>query len=157
MNNQEETIKCPYCNEDIKKVAKKCKHCQEWIEDRDQERKNPIADGVQKAEYRENISDLVFLIYLGGGGLLGYQLMRTGIVEGYWIIIATAILFLIVALIISNLSEATLGFLGILGSAIGGYFVWTYFGAGWGIGAIMVIFIAITGTKELKETLDAYQ
>jgi hypothetical protein len=82
MNNQEETIKCPYCNEDIKKVAKKCKHCQEWIEDRDQERKNPIADGVQKAEYRESISDLVFLIYLGGGGLLGYQLMRAEIGKG---------------------------------------------------------------------------
>lgn len=30
-------MKCPYCGEEILTVAKKCKHCGEWLEDREYE------------------------------------------------------------------------------------------------------------------------
>lgn len=36
-----DTKKCPYCGEEIKIVATKCKHCGEWLDSREQE---PIAN-----------------------------------------------------------------------------------------------------------------
>lgn len=30
---EQETMKCPYCGEEILAVAKKCKHCGEWIDE----------------------------------------------------------------------------------------------------------------------------
>ncbi len=33
----EETKRCPYCGEEILAVAKKCKHCGEWLDDDDKE------------------------------------------------------------------------------------------------------------------------
>lgn len=35
----EETKNCPYCGEEILAVAKKCKHCGEWLEPKDTEKK----------------------------------------------------------------------------------------------------------------------
>ena len=32
MENALETIKCPYCGEEISANAKKCKHCKEWLD-----------------------------------------------------------------------------------------------------------------------------
>ena len=32
MENKSETIKCPYCGEEISANAKKCKHCKEWLD-----------------------------------------------------------------------------------------------------------------------------
>lgn len=34
---EQETMKCPYCGEEILAVAKKCKHCGEWLEKEDSE------------------------------------------------------------------------------------------------------------------------
>ncbi len=33
----EETKKCPYCGKEILAVAKKCKHCGEWLDSRDKQ------------------------------------------------------------------------------------------------------------------------
>ena len=30
---EQETMKCPYCGEEILAVAKKCKHCGEWLDE----------------------------------------------------------------------------------------------------------------------------
>jgi len=39
----EATKKCPYCNESINLMAKKCKHCEEWLEENNQDlEKEPI-------------------------------------------------------------------------------------------------------------------
>ena len=29
----EKTKKCPYCGEEILAIAKKCKHCSEWLDE----------------------------------------------------------------------------------------------------------------------------
>ena len=34
----EETKRCPYCGEKILAVAKKCKHCGEWLETKESEK-----------------------------------------------------------------------------------------------------------------------
>ena len=34
----EETKRCPYCGEEILAVAKKCKHCGEWMETKEPEK-----------------------------------------------------------------------------------------------------------------------
>lgn len=44
---EQEKIKCPYCGEEILAVAKKCKHCGEWLEE------EALSDDNQ--EYDENV------------------------------------------------------------------------------------------------------
>ena len=39
----EETKRCPYCGEEILAVAKKCKHCGEWLEEDDFPDQEPLA------------------------------------------------------------------------------------------------------------------
>ena len=34
---EQETMKCPYCGEEILAVAKKCKHCGEWLDENESE------------------------------------------------------------------------------------------------------------------------
>ena len=34
---EQETMKCPYCGEEILTIAKKCKHCGEWLEEEEDE------------------------------------------------------------------------------------------------------------------------
>ena len=55
MNNHTETIKCPYCGEDILATAKKCKHCGEWIKEEDSSSKT-IRAAVEEAKWNDDNS-----------------------------------------------------------------------------------------------------
>jgi hypothetical protein len=44
---EQETMKCPYCGEEILAVAKKCKHCGEWLDEEE------IEGEVEETEEKE--------------------------------------------------------------------------------------------------------
>lgn len=46
----EETKRCPYCGEEILAVAKKCKHCGEWLEEKPQQGPNTASKTESKEE-----------------------------------------------------------------------------------------------------------
>lgn len=48
---EQETMKCPYCGEEILAVAKKCKHCGEWL---DEEQNVNIANEQTDEDVNEN-------------------------------------------------------------------------------------------------------
>lgn len=55
--SEKEYIECPYCGEEIRAVAKKCKHCGEWldkdnVDEKDTDRKNTEKeeDGSEKSQ-----------------------------------------------------------------------------------------------------------
>lgn len=41
LNNDPQKIKCPFCGEEILSVAKKCKHCGEWLDDAERTSQTP--------------------------------------------------------------------------------------------------------------------
>lgn len=41
---KQETTRCPYCGEEILAVAKKCKHCGEWLDEENVEEENTEED-----------------------------------------------------------------------------------------------------------------
>lgn len=47
---EQETMKCPYCGEEILAVAKKCKHCGEWLDEEE------IEGEIVETEEEENYS-----------------------------------------------------------------------------------------------------
>ena len=66
---EQETIKCPYCGEEILAIAKKCKHCGEWLnndEEHNEVKKmvpcpicgEMIEEGISKCPHcKESITD----------------------------------------------------------------------------------------------------
>ena len=47
---EQQTKNCPYCGEEILAVAKKCKHCGEWLETKEGDAAVASAEPAQKAE-----------------------------------------------------------------------------------------------------------
>ena len=59
-----ETKTCPYCGEEILAIAKKCKHCGEWLEKKKEEQPKESIKPTQKDEdYKLTASDVLGCIW----------------------------------------------------------------------------------------------
>lgn len=83
------TISCPFCGEDIKPTAKKCKHCGEWLDkvsgregtgyvERGSAEARSVTRGLKEKEYQDTM--------LGCGGFLALCLSVGAGIVLHWII-----------------------------------------------------------------------
>lgn len=66
---EQETMKCPYCGEEILAVAKKCKHCGEWLDGRRIER-NVVETEEEEGDSDDDDSNWNWLYKLIGWGAI---------------------------------------------------------------------------------------
>lgn len=57
---------CPYCGEDILAIAKKCKHCGEWLDGEDDSQEEVAKEEYYEEKSADNDSHLEFLINVLG-------------------------------------------------------------------------------------------
>lgn len=51
--SEKKYMECPYCGEDIRVTARKCKHCGEWLDDDDEEYDDDFSEGDDDSEADE--------------------------------------------------------------------------------------------------------
>jgi Flp pilus assembly protein TadB len=59
-HTKEGIMECPYCSEEIKESAKKCKHCGEWLEQTDEWSGSSNARAVNKGLKDKEFDDFAF-------------------------------------------------------------------------------------------------
>lgn len=81
MNNMKETKRCPYCGEEILAVAKKCRHCGEWLYPKEEGTKDESQRGTRttgnstheqrkKEEHDSSLMNIRFVIWAIGIALV---------------------------------------------------------------------------------------
>ena len=83
---------CPYCSEDIQENAKKCKHCNEWLDGNKIDGSTSaraIAKGIKQKEYAD--------WSLGFSGILSLIIscMLGGIFQNVWVGVVIFIVFMV--------------------------------------------------------------
>lgn len=74
---KKETIECPYCGEEILAIAKKCKHCGEWLDNEEVD-----DECVEECVEEEEDDDDNTSYYLGKAGNAVWEMVRE-----YWLIL----------------------------------------------------------------------
>lgn len=161
-----EVRNCPYCGEEILAVAKKCKHCGEWLDGREKEtkKKSPqqnltqpvvhVHNTVQQSNTQEQV---IFHIPSSDDGWLGIEIVLVSAFGGiylssWWVFfgcLMTLGFMLVIPILNTILCIGLAFFMGILGWAIGKQIGGDW--APWVIGIISGIGALIVNLQERKE------
>ena len=160
MEQNKETIRCPFCGEEILAVAKKCKHCGEWIEEKNTveekpsqkdstELQNSVRGAVEEAKWNEENSELLagqaLIIAIALGIIFESWWIGLGTFFGLCILLSIPYVGTIVCILLS-------GFYAYIGYQAGSYFFSDE--AGWVIAIVAglgSLGINLSGMKWFKD------
>lgn len=129
----EDEIKCPYCGENIKSLAKKCRHCGEWIEKTQEEISlNPASEAIVSKE-KSGAFNWIYYELIGIGGIIW------GLTDSWigGIVVALGGIILMQIPLLGYIFCWLLGIIwGIIAGGVSGYLIGNYT-----IGGIIGIFV----------------
>jgi len=78
--DKENSVKCPFCAEEIKAAAKKCKHCREWLDKNEhveteisQSSSSDITEKTKKNNTKQKMIGVLIFVVLVGVAVLGFK------------------------------------------------------------------------------------